>query len=269
MYVFLHIPKTAGSSLKSIIFSQYPKSKSFYVDGGDPKQSLSILKSEVLEKGKNLDLIYGHIDYYSVHFLNNENLRFVTILRNPIERVISLYYHVINMPSHYLHNKFIEENITLKQFIQGGFTTETNNGQVRILVGAGGYHKNDFSKYDIPYGEVDESLLEEALKNIEKSFAFVGTQEMFMESLILLKKHLNWKESLYFNEINTNKSKKNINQIDEETIEIIKHYNSFDIKLYDYIVNNLKKELKKNFLFIQKEKSIIKIKEIKHRIFRV
>jgi len=264
--IFLHIPKTAGSSLKSIVFSQYPRSKSFYIDGGNPNQSLSILKRDLAENHKHFDLIYGHIDYNSVDFLNNQNLNYVTILRNPTERVISLYYHIINMPNHYLHKRLINEKVTLKQFIQGGFTTETDNGQVRILAGAGGYHKNDFSKYNIPYGKVNESLLEEAINNINKSFVFVGVQEYFLESLILIKKYLNWKESLYVNKINTNKAKKNIDEVDQEMIELIRNYNSFDIKLYEYALNRFKRDVKKNFLFINKEKAILRLKDYKNRV---
>jgi hypothetical protein len=258
LIVFLHIPKTAGSSLKSQISIQYTNAERFFINGAHPSESLDELSKD--SEALSLKAIYGHIDFGSIDFLNAEKT-YVTILRHPLDRIVSHYYFVKAHKNHYFHDELNYKNLSLKDYLLSGYTKELNDGQTRMLIGAGGYHKDEFSKYDIAYGKTEEWMLNEAKQNIEHHFSFVGIQEHFKESMILMKGKLNWRHNVKVKSINKSKRIK-ISDIDTETIDIIKHYNQLDIQLYEWSLNRFHEELKLNKAIIFKEGMLMKIRNL-------
>jgi hypothetical protein len=105
---------------------------------------------------------------------------------------------------------------------------DINNGQIRYISGI---------------QDKEEFMLEKALENIEKYFAFVGTIEKFDESLIMLKKMYNW--TLPFYEIrNKTDNRPKLKDINKKTIDAIKHYNAGDISLYNQMNELLEAKLR-------------------------
>ena len=101
------------------------------------------------------------------------------MLRNPAARVVSGYYFARRRPQHYLYEPIVGNNLDIERFVSGGITTETDNGQLRLLTG----HIDD-----IEIGGCTRQLLEQAKTNLIKHFAAVGLAERFDESLLLIKK---------------------------------------------------------------------------------
>jgi hypothetical protein len=265
MIIFLHIPKAAGSAIKRIFESQYEDSECIYIEGHRPKESLeNYLNSGIIKTPK---LLFGHFDY---GVLNNINVdaKYITMIRNPIDRVISHYYYAKNHSAHYLHKEIVDNKLSLKEYVESGLTTELNNGPVRMLIGAGGYHKNDYSNINIPYGKSESWMLEQAVKNIKDYFLFVGIQEEFEKSVFLIKKVLGWKNHIIFRTENKTKDRPAINQVDDETLELIKKYNNLDIKLYQFIKKELKKVFLKNRIYISKELFVKMLKDVKLKVYR-
>lgn len=247
--IFLHIPKSAGSTIKTIFKRQY-KRNSFFIPANHP--DLNILKEKLVSEN-NIQLCFGHMDF-GMHEFSGEGYKYATMIRNPIERVISQYYYVKRQPNHYLHHQaFIENNFSLAQYIENGLSTELDNGQVRIIIGAGGFHKNFHTKYDIPFGKCESWMLEEAKLNIEKHFMFCGLQEYFDESLILMKKEFNWKKHIGYVSQNITSQRKKSFEFKNNTLDIIKKYNSLDIQLYEWINNKILSDIKDNEIYIKHE----------------
>src|SRR5450759_4305747 len=94
---FLHIPKTAGSTLNSYLYDLY---NDFEICGLFPgwHELLSISADEISKK----KLIKGHFGAY-LHRHYALPLRYFTFVRDPIERALSHFGHVIKDKSHYHH----------------------------------------------------------------------------------------------------------------------------------------------------------------------
>jgi hypothetical protein len=82
--IFLHLPKTGGTSLVQLLQKKY-KIFTYYKNSSDEEQLNTINSHEY-------DIITGHMDF---NFINKiKYTKIFTIMRNPIQRCISLYYFV-------------------------------------------------------------------------------------------------------------------------------------------------------------------------------
>lgn len=269
--LFLHIPKTAGSTLRSLLELQYKNSKALFLMGSDPVQSFNDwMDNNTLE---HIDLLFGHIDF-GIHKNFIKDVDYATMIRHPLNRIISHYNYVKRESSHYLHRKVIDNNLSLKQFVENGYSLELNNGMVRILIGAGGSHKNEYSKYNIPYGKCENWMLQEAKENIKQHFKIVGLQEEFEKSIVLLKRTLNW--NTYKPYVSQNRTLKKYKKLDEDTYNAIRKYNELDFQLFEYVQDSFKNKWNSEFLentiglirlkFINGLFSLKRIKNLIHRL---
>jgi len=185
-----------------------------------------------------------------------KNFEWITMLRNPVERVISEYYFIKDKekllypptPSKYwetnnststwasttaISERFwghLSKEITdnLESYIN---SINTANTQVKWLIG-----KGFLSDYKVT--ENDCNMLIDTMESLDYK---VGITEMMVDSLNyfnkLLNFNMNYEDMFYFRK-GTNKQK-----VSEEAIEIIKDNNKWDIKLYNYYLNKLKKKL--------------------------
>ena len=92
LLVFVHIQKTAGKTLRQILYRQYTRGRTRLVRNYfvAPDVSLNVIKS-LAAKPDDLGVIHGHILFWpDIEW--PEGTRFLTILRDPVERAISHYY---------------------------------------------------------------------------------------------------------------------------------------------------------------------------------
>ena len=222
--LFIHIPKAGGSTLNSIIQRHYDLDSIFKINGNCPKASIDKFKNLTEAERKRIKLVNGHMSFGLHDFLPNAST-YITMLRHPVERIISHYYYVLRTPNHYLHDKVTSQNMNLKDYISSGISQELENDQTRLLSGIGQKNFNlDRSSND---------MLEAAKRNLTEKFVVVGLTEKFDETLILLQEKLGFKHILYI-EKNVTKDRPKIQNISEETAKLIKQKNQLDIELYKY-----------------------------------
>ena len=208
--VFFHIPKTAGTTISSIIRPLYSKEEC-YICSSDNRTHLqgnidfANLDDEQKRKYK---YISGHLELFLLHNIPQDYIA-ITFLRNPVERIISLYYFILKTETHHLHTRLNESNISLKEFVLGGFWEEVDNGMTRRLSGIGSL---------VPYGKCNNDMLILAKNNL-LGFDFIGIQERFDEFLFLMSKILELKNILYTSKNVGHKSKK-YHDIDKDTITV-------------------------------------------------
>jgi hypothetical protein len=223
--IFLHIPKTAGTTFQSILMREYKSDSIFYLYGDKTTRSIdAVEKFKMIPENERMKIraLIGHMSF-GLHEYMQQPAIYITFLRDPIERIISHYYYVVRFSDHYLHDKVIAENINLKDYVARGITDETNNGQTRLLSGVG---KN------LPYGCCPPEMLKAAADNISKHFPVVGISERFDESLILMKNLLGWRLHFYYKE-NVTKNRILKGRIPLDTLDVIRKYNQLDIQLYE------------------------------------
>ncbi len=226
--IFLHIPKAAGSTLHQIIDRQYKSELIFTIDPTNAKASkdkLSLL--DEVEKSK-IKVVKGHMSF-GWHKILPHNYTYITMLRDPIERVISLYCYILSYPQHYLYDLLIEKNMSLRDFVQSGISAEIENCQTRLLSGMEELIQKPF----VNSGKCPVEWLEIAKKNLAEDFMIFGITERFDESLILFQQSLGWNIPLYIKE-NVNKNRISISEISEDDLRLITTANQLDIELYRY-----------------------------------
>ncbi|MBN1833579.1 MAG: sulfotransferase family 2 domain-containing protein [Deltaproteobacteria bacterium] len=222
---FQHIPKCAGTTLNIEIFKKrfQPNELRLLYDYNMP-EIIDLLKGmSVLEQMK-IKCLSGHY-YFGIHTYYTARPSFhMTILRNPIERVISHYYQVRRHKPHRLYQIVTENDLSLKEYVNNRLTPELNNGQVRVLAGL---------SINPPFGECERDILELAKKNLKDSFGIVGLTERFDDFLLLVNAKLGWEIPSYKN-LNIGENRKKADEIDKETLDVIEKHNQLDIELYEY-----------------------------------
>jgi hypothetical protein len=147
---------------------------------------------------------------------------YVTMLREPVDRMISLYYFTLQDDYRAIHREARESLSSLEAFVAGGALLETDNGQVRRLSGQ-----------PAEFGRCTSEMLELARLNIRDHFALVGLSERFDESLLLMRERFGWGPVFYLREKTTARRPAR-RDLSPATVEAILEHNRLDLELYRF-----------------------------------
>ena len=240
--IFIHIPKAAGSTLTTILDREYDPSLTYTIEG-DIEQSIRKFVSLSSNYRDKIKLLRGHIPY-GLHRHINRSSKYFTMMRNPEDRIISYYHYVLRSKDHYLHDEVVGGKMSLNSFIKSQITLELDNDQTRHLSGL---------FYDIPFGKITADILEVAKRNIDKDFLIVGLSEKFDESLLLMKKFLNWRHLPLYVRKNVTKNRPATNTLNSQDLNLIRNYNSFDVQLYSYAAKKFEEKLEQEYKEIKRD----------------
>jgi len=221
--IFIHIPKSGGMTLQRILEKQYTSDTIFTINSKTFHESIKQFKHLPEPQRRSIRLLKGHM-FFGLHEFLPMPCHYITILRNPIERIISHYYYVIQNPTHYLYQDVISQNMNLRDYVYSGLSPELDNCQTRLLSGV---------QEPIEVGQCSVELLEKAKTNLKSHFAVVGLLERFNETLILFKRLFAWKTPFYIRRNQTRKPSDH-KTISPELLEAIITTNQLDIELYKY-----------------------------------
>lgn len=220
--LFLHIPKTAGSTLRYILRNNYGRSDIFHFHN-ELFPNLSVFLLNHMSKYRSYRLVIGHFGY-GLHKHIHQDYQYFTMLRNPVRRVISNYYHIRRKKDHSLNRLVLK--MTLEAYIQSPISAGAHNHQTRMLASPAGY----FGKNSAKDSPVSPSTLAIAKENLS-SFAAFGLTERFEESLILYRKTFGWENINYRIQ---NVTSKRDEKIPEPLLKLITEKNPFDLELYSF-----------------------------------
>lgn len=225
--IFLHIPKTAGTTLNRIIEWQYSPLAIFTMDPYRIRATPERLEKLPEWRRRRLRMVRGHL-YYGVHECLPQGAAYITMLREPVARFFSSFYFIQRRPLHPMHRKVTTERIGVEDFIR--LTPRRQNLQTCLIAGI----KND--------GSADERVLEKAKENLVKSFSIIGISERFEESLVLIAKTYGWEIPFYENR----KVAKTKPPVDPAAVEMIREHNQLDLALYEFGKELFEESLRKN-----------------------
>ena len=217
--IFLHIHKTAGTTLHAILQRQYAQEDVYAID--TEGKSLEHLTSLSQSQRAKIRLLKGHMDF-GLHEFLPQPATYFTFLREPIERAISYYYFIQRTPQH-PHFQAANE-LNLYEFVDQKVDRLMANGQTRQL--AGGYPDYDFD-------EQAEAVLNKAKQHLQERFVVVGITERFDESLLLLQRHFGWR-NIWYQRQNVGDNRPKRASIDPKTLTILERQNQIDKELYHY-----------------------------------
>ncbi|MCU0445449.1 MAG: sulfotransferase family 2 domain-containing protein [Microscillaceae bacterium] len=236
--IFLHIPKTGGMSLYNVLGNQFKKREIFTIPIINKRPAhYKFLDLPQAEK-EEIRLLRGHMPFGYHQYFNSPS-RYITVLREPVKRVISHYYYVLSRPNHYLYEVVTSRNMTVEEYVVSDITHELDNGQTRSISGIP------------PEEKCTEEALQMAIKNLDEHFLLASVLDYFDETLIMLKEELGWGYPVYYNE-NINK-KKPTAPVSNEIKKQIAERNKYDIQLYNYVKQKIEAQINANADHIAKE----------------
>lgn len=235
LLVFVHIPKTGGTTVVSVLAHQYPAEATHTImmrgmSWTGPKHALwpnfLISPSKIrrlksaLKDPHAVRALHGHFDL-SLRRLLPSNARLVTLLRDPVERAISHYCHYRRLSTDPAHELAARSSLT--NWVCRSGLVEMDNGQTRRLAG----------ELKLPIGAVSSRTLDKAKANLAQEFSVVGLTERFEEFQVLLHREFDWTYCRYpARNVGANRLRQS--QLDAGALEIIRERNRFDLELYRF-----------------------------------
>lgn len=218
--VFYHLPKSGGTTLNGILRRNY-RPEEMVECGPDTYAFIAEMKTWPAERLAAVRLLQGHFPF-GVHELLPRPARCFTLLRDPVERVISYYYHARRDRGHYLYDLIHDNNWSLPELLDSGVALMMNDGQTRLLSAVWG---------EAPFDGVEEGMLARAVENL-RSCAVVGLTEQFDLSLLLLQRAFGWRHIGYAR-ANVGVDRPPSAALGAKTLEAVRRYNRLDLRLYD------------------------------------
>lgn len=222
--IFLHVPKTAGMTLRHVLASRYRPRETFVI-GNDINADIRRFVAMEARRRERIRLLMGHMSF-GLHEFLTPGSRYVTVLRHPVDRVLSEYRFLKTNTRHPLHEQVAA--MSLAEYLERDVSGQAANGQTRLLSGS-----HEPGSPGIPGSEsLDESSVARALDNIERYFVLAGTQERFEESLLLMARRLGWRTWPFFVVRNVTGTRVNHPAEGDDARARIESFNRLDMALY-------------------------------------
>jgi hypothetical protein len=238
--IFNHIKKTAGSTLRHVLFDVYGGRRvhSLYAYSGAHfatfAEHMAYLTETLAPAEPKVSAIASHAGF-GVHerLPQRHRYRLFTMLRDPVQRTISIYHFVIQ-------NGTYPPDTTLDAVLED--TERVFNTQTADLGGLMVRHTLDGEP--LRREDYDDALLERAKANLLAHDLF-GLAERFDESLLLAGEVLGWPaRKLTYATVNVGKVRRTRPPLTPDEIERIREHNRLDLALYAFAQEHFERRLR-------------------------
>ncbi|MDR2893477.1 MAG: sulfotransferase family 2 domain-containing protein [Deltaproteobacteria bacterium] len=237
--IFMHIQKTAGTSLVSHIRSHYGDknvmSHADHLAGFTEAERPTFFRAEnITARHNNIPFISGHFGYSFCSAFMKDRYSF-TFLRDPAERILSSYYYYRSQPPELYHVYALAHEKSLEEFLQLGLTDPAIKGYIwnnQAWQLAHGYSNNN-GRGLLKFSE--DEISELALKNI-KTFSFVGTMENFQRDFDIVLKALDIPLPKKILKENVGNNRPAVKDLPESTQELLRKLTAIEQPIYDFIL---------------------------------
>ncbi|MFN9646132.1 MAG: sulfotransferase family 2 domain-containing protein [Cyanobacteriota bacterium] len=186
---FIHVPKCAGTSLSVVLSNMYSTEEVYHIDNSRYEHSSEEFRQLPAQEKDHYTLVDGHM-YYGLCSSMPHKVSHVTMLRDPVKRLVSLYNYGLQTPGVGWRTRMLKEKPSFVDFIKGHYTNTADNGIARFLSGQ--------NLSVAAYGHCGPDTAEQAIANLKNHFCAIGFLEEFDQSMVLFKHVLGWrKQPLY------------------------------------------------------------------------
>ncbi len=228
-FFFLHIPRTAGTTINAVIKNNFEPHEILSVYRDADYTMLRHIDAALLDRIK---LIQGHLllSSHDPPRIFSREVRVFTFLRNPVDRLVSEYLFLKSWPDNHLYRYLNEGEVSFCDYITSDAKELRYRGK--------NFMTRAVSGMDFDLSRFPRQALDTAKHHLEHVFGFVGIQEMFDESLLVLRDFLGLRS--IFHE-RTNALRSEVKQrITEADRAVAREHNAADMELHAFAVEVFK-----------------------------
>ena len=219
--LFLHVPKTAGSTLNAILRKHYGEDERFQIIERLPKFTTAALLALPHERRSQLRFVTGHVRYgFHRHF--RQPFHYITLLRQPSARLYSHVRHLARYDHGPLHGP--AKDMPLEEFLKSGRFVDADNAQTRHLSG----------DQATPFGALSREHLECAKENLASGFLAYGLTERFDSFALRLHELLGRPGLPLYLWKNTAWSSSGFERLPSSAHRLLRDLNELDCELYEW-----------------------------------
>ena len=235
--VFMHLPKTGGTALRASLLRAFDTSATALIypstdlDASMTRAEFVSLSREALDR---LRLVMGHFQF-GIHEQIGRPSRYATIIRDPVDRVVSLYYHYRNLPGIRFGGKGHRERLrmrltrtSMEDWVFQGDRRTADNVAIRNITGRG----------DVPFGQCTDGLFDEAMERIDRHFIALLATERMSEGAILMSRIIE-RDLPQVGVENANPKRPALEELDPSVIERVRELNRYDLRLHQLALGRL------------------------------
>jgi len=228
----VHIPKTAGTTLGSLLLHHYGDRyqrvdmSGVHVQATADGLEVSRHRADGTERidrfelPDGLEAASGHVPTGLLDLLPPAE-RYVTILRDPVERTLSQYYHLLGRRAAWRHEWLPAPTPELRLSVAIGERSYIpDNLQTRMLCGIASV------EHPLP-----PDALDRATRELRERFTHVGTAERFEELVALLNLDLGW-STVVVERARVNAARPRGHDVPAEEVRLAEDANALDRELY-------------------------------------
>jgi hypothetical protein len=228
MWIFQHIPKCAGTTITHLLLNELlPEEDSCCMfQGMNPNKHFQSL----IHQQPTSSILMGHV-LFGIHNLINEECRYITVLRQPVLRVISQFYAQYSWKKEIVGTHDGVKDF--EEFVQGKKSILGNNLMTRMICGWPNDLQRNFAANCVP---CTERMFESACQNIDNWYDLIGFQEYLDPFVSKLVQLFGGVSPLEIPVINQTVADGIIspNLLPENVIDLVLQANQFDVRLYNY-----------------------------------
>ena len=222
--IIMHIEHTGGTTLQRIIERQY-KAEETYLVYKPALNPTPVFMAKSEDERRRYKLVFGHL-YYGIHRYVPGESRYLTILRHPVDRMISSYTYIARKETVPKHNLYKTNAITWAQHFD---RRQDWMRQMNRIVGGDDTVLENWLRKTLP-----DNALEIALNHLENDFAMVGLQDRYDESLLMMRHVLNWTKPIVYVRQNVTTKRVTLSDLKADDRALIEKMAEFEMPLYEY-----------------------------------
>src|SRR5215470_1752763 len=242
LLIFLHMGKTGGVTFGSILSRNFAQDQQFDGNQGETRSALGLRNASDIaaaygqldiDRRRRVRLIYGHVPM-GIHTLVERPARYVTLLRHPVDRVISSLYYI--RQRHEIPIQPLIREMSLDAYLDSHLGLDPYDYQVRVLSSVPELNAEWTDGRPIHAARVSRAHLTRAKRNVKDHFLFAGTLERLDEALVLLRWTFGWAfEDLLLAPQNVTPSRPSLRDVSVTTMSKLRALNTFDLELYSWV----------------------------------